>query len=286
MINLPVYIISLNNKKDLEYNYDKNFSNVNMFEAVNAKNFNLDKLLKDKVISWRVYNDIKLGRKDHFAFSGKGAIGLYLTWRKLMKHLDSLNLNTNVLIFEEDNNILDFNRFNKKVQLFNDHKDFDCVFFGTKEYNDNTHKNIKSVNDQIISSNNISNSKENEILKDFKICNASFYLAHSFLLSPRGIKKLNLYLNDIIEFQVDAYIWNLAIQNKLKVYLEKKRTTEQFVHVSTLNNDYVCKICDMNANDKKNLISMWDLIDKYVSIGVILFIIIIIFYYLIIIQKR
>lgn len=240
-LNNPVYIISLNNKSS--YNFNKLFNNVIIYEGINAKKFNLEQLLDDKIISWRVFNDIKNGRKDHFGFPGIGGIGLYLTHRKLFKELLNQNILNNVLICEEDCIINNSDEFIQKINLLNDYKNFDCAVFGSnKTYNNKKYNNKKT---------NESNLQLSIIEKDFQTCTEDFYLYHSSLWSPNGIKKMNIYLNDIIEFQIDAYLSKLAINNKLNILLEKDKTTSQEYHISSLNNDEICLLCDMQPINLK-----------------------------------
>ena len=266
-LNNPVYIISLNNK--FSYNFEKLFNNVIIYKAINAKKLNLQQLLDDKIISWRVFNEIENGRKDHFGFPGIGGIGLYLTHRKLFKELLNKNISNNVLICEEDCIIYNPDEFVRKIKLLNDYKNFDCAIFGSEK----TYKNKKYIDKQINESNNILNVNDlklNTIKKDFKKCNEDFYLYHSSLWSPNGIKKMNIYLNDMIEFQIDAYLSKLALNNKLNILLEKNKTTNQKLHISSLNNDNNCKLCNMDPNKKKYNKNFSDIIIQYFFLIILL----------------
>ena len=257
-LNNPVFIITLNNK--YKFNFDKLFNNINIYNGIDARKYDIDKLLNDKIISWRVHNDIKYGRKDHFAFSGLGGIGLYLTHRKLFKELEKLNLNKNILICEDDCNIKDTKEFIRKINLLNNYKNFDCAIFGGLLLK----KNLSNIDKQFINSNNIlNNNNDNEVNKDFDHLKTDFILYHCSLWSPNGIKKFNMYLNNIIEFQIDGFLSKLAINKKLNILLEKTPTTNQFLHKSTLNNDNQCKICDMDPKNNKYLKNIHDLIKEY-----------------------
>ena len=76
---------------------------------------------------------------------------------------------------------------------------------------------------------------------------------------------MNVYLNDIIDLQLDSFISTLLLNNKLTILFEKVKTTEQYLHMSTLGNDNVCKICDMDANNEKynSKKNIHDLIKQY-----------------------
>jgi hypothetical protein len=266
-LNNPVYIISLNNKS--KYDFSKIFNNVKIYNAIDARKYDVNKLLDEKIISWRVLNDIKNGRKDHFGFVGLGGIGLYLTHRKLFKELEKLNIDENILICEDDCNIKNEKEFIRKINLLNNYKNFDVAIFGG--YKINTY--MSNIDKQFINSNNILNN--NDILnnikinKDFENLKSDFILYHSSLWSPSGIKKMNMYLNDIIEFQIDGFLSKLAINNKLNILLEKTTTTNQFLHKSTLDNDNDCKICDMNPKSKKYFKNIHDIIKEYTLLTIL-----------------
>lgn len=279
----PVYIISLNNKS--KYNFNKIFNNVNIYNAVDSRKYNINQLLDNKIISWRVFNDIKNGRKDHFGFVGLGGIGLYLTHRKLFKELEQLNIDKNILILEDDCNIKNEKEFIRKINLLNNYKNFDCAIFGGNKIN----TYMSNINKQFANSNNILNNN-NDILnntkinKDFDNVNNDFILYHSSLWSPIGIKKMNMYFNEIIEFQIDGFLSKLAINNKLNILLEKTRTTNQFLHKSTLDNDNQCKICNMNPKSKKYFKNIHDIIKEYTLL--IILVIFSIFYLVLIFTKN
>lgn len=286
-LNNPVYIISLNNKS--KYNYNNIFNNVNIYNAIDSRKYDINQLLDKKIISWRVFNDIKNGRKDHFGFVGLGGIGLYLTHRKLFKELENLNLNTNILICEDDCNIKNEKEFIRKIKLLNNYKNFDCAIFGGIKLKNN----MNIIDKQFINSNNILNNNvilnnteiNKQINKDFENLKTDFILYHSSLWSPNGIKKVNMYLNDIIEFQIDGFLSKLAINNKLNILLEKTPTTNQFIHKSTLNNDNQCKICDMDAKSKKYFKNIQDIIKEY-TLLIVLVIFTVIYIILIFTKKQ
>lgn len=280
-LNNPIYIISLKNKS--KYNFNNIFNNVNIYNAIDSRKYDINQLLDKKIISWRVFNDIKNGRKDHFGFAGLGGIGLFLTHRKLFKELENLNLNTNILICEDDCNIKNEKEFIRKIKLLNNYKNFDCAIFGGKKLKNN----MNIIDKQFIDSNNILNYTEinKQINKDFENLKTDFILYHSSLWSPNGIKKVNMYLNDIIEFQIDGFLSKLAINNKLNILLEKTPTTNQFIHISTLNNDSQCKICDMDAKSKKFLKNIHDVIKEY-TLLIVLVIFTVIYIILIFTKKQ
>tara|TARA_B100001093_G_C26856077_1_gene1027474 strand:- start:2606 stop:3388 length:783 start_codon:yes stop_codon:yes gene_type:complete len=252
-LNEPVYIISI---KPPIYNFNKLFTNVNISKAVNTKKLDLDKALDNKTISNRVYLDIKNGRKDHFAFSGKGAIGLFLSQREILNKLYKENVKTNVLVCEEDCNIFNTKKFKQKIISLRD-KDFDCAIFGG-EY---TKKGEKFDNNFFI------------------LNNGNYEKTHCVLWSPQGIQKVNYYINNIIEMQLDYFLSHLSKLNKLKILIENNPSTTQYLHFSDLSNDNNCKICNMDPLSNKYYKTKYEIIRDYtiyIIIGFIIFLIVII----------
>ena len=230
MLDIPVYIISLNNTSI--FDFSRYFTNINYIKAIDIRNNLPIDYLKDNIISWRVYNDIVNGRKDHFAFPGMGAIGLYLSYRKIINKLNKLNLKNNVLICEQDCLINNISQFSRKVNLLNNNKDkFDCAIFGPM------YKNIDKI-DIFDSISTLSN--------DFDKC-FNFIFCHSIIWSPNGIKRVQNDINKIIDVQLDAFLSNMCLYDNLNVLLEKTKTTKQSIHMSTLNNHKICKLCNISA---------------------------------------
>lgn len=272
-LDIPVYIISLDNKSS--FNFNKYFKNVNIFQAVDARKKNPRDYYNDGIISQRVLIDLERGRKDHFAFSGIGGIGLILTYRKLLEKLK--NVNHNVLICEDDCMIDDIKEFRRKVELLQN-ENFDCAIFGpldTKKIS----KFKNSVNQQFNESNNIIKYNLPEKLKnDFYINKEIFYGTHSIIWSPTGIKKAIIYLNKLIEQQLDALFCFLSENNQLNLIIEKNKTTSQKQHKSNLANDKECKLCEYDVTKEKYNRNIYYYIKKYALLVLLVLIIIIMSY--------
>lgn len=279
-LDIPVYIISLDNKSHFDFN--KNFNNVIFYQAIDARNKKPLEYYNQGIISTRVYYDLENGRKNHWGFAGIGGIGLYLTHRKLFQELVDKNINENVLICEDDCKIDDLKEFTRKLNLLNN-ANFDCAVFGSKFFIPPTKETYQSLNSQIQNSNdilNINKSLANNLLdNDFYKCRQNFFLYHSSIWSPDGIKKMNEYLKQIIELQIDNFISFLGINNKLDVRLEKNSTTSQSDHVSSLQNDKYCLLCDINGNDEKYNKPYYTIIKEIILISFICILILILFRY-------
>jgi hypothetical protein len=279
-LDIPVYIISLKNNSYFDFN--KHFNNVTFYNAIDARNKKPLDYYNQGIISARVYYDLENGRKNHWGFAGIGGIGLYLTIRKLFQELVDKNINENVLICEDDCKIDDLKEFIRKINLLNN-ANFDCAIFGSKFFIPPTKETHESLNNQIQNSNdilNINKSLSNNLLdNDFYKCKQNFYLYHSSVWSPNGIKKMNEFLKQIIELQIDNFISFLGINNKLDVRLEKNSTTSQSHHVSSLQNDKHCLLCDINGNDEKYNKSYFTIIKEIILISFVCILILIIFRY-------
>lgn len=281
-LDIPVYIISLDGK--YKFNFNKYFNNVNILDAVDARKLTPKHLYDNNIISPRAYNDLIHGRKDHFAFAGVGGIGLYMSYRKLFNKILNSNITSNILICEQDCIINDFKNFSKKIEILKN-KNFDCAIFGAyKMHNVKNKLNKDNPETQHNNSNNILSN--NDLLdKEFEKNNSNFILLHSSVWSPQGIKNFNDYLNNIIDIQLDTYISFLSNINKLNVLLEKKSTTSQSFHLSTLGNTDQCKLCDLDSNGKKVSNTIYDIIKYYCVIICIVIIILALLYTLITINK-
>jgi len=242
-LNIPVYIISLNGKTSFDFN--KYFNNVSIVPAINTINYNPKDLYEKGVITTRVLLDLTNGRKDHWAFPGKGGIGLYLTYKKLIESLQ--NVKENVLICEQDCMITKINEFARKIHLLEKNIKFDCAIFGGNYY-----KDVNAVNEHNNIHENISldYSELDKTTKHSEFINYknTFYLLHSVVWSPKGIKNIYPYLERPIDVQLDALFSNLCINDMLNLLMEKEKTTEQEIHISTLNNDEECSICDVKPH--------------------------------------
>lgn len=252
-LDIPIYVISVNN--DISFNFQKYFSNVNIYSAIDTRNTTPTKLLNNNIITWRAYNDLVNGRKDHFGFSGIGAIGLYLTYRKIL--MENKYQNKNILICEQDCLINDIPEFLRKIKNLNNNSNFDCAVFGA-----NYHSNGNTT-------------------KDFIYYKNSFVFTHSILWSPLGIQQILNYINDKIEIQLDSFLSQLTINGKLNLLMETNKTTSQELHESLLQNDSDCKLCDIQAKEiiKENFSNTNTNTNNYFNYIFIIIIIILIIYY-------
>lgn len=105
IFDFPFYYISFKPNKKLEYEAKQlGFTNVNHFQAIDGRKFDIDNLLKEKVITIRSYNDLKYKRTQHTGLPSKGAIGCTMSHNKLWEKC--INNNFPFIIIVEDDVIL------------------------------------------------------------------------------------------------------------------------------------------------------------------------------------
>ena len=76
IFQIPVYYIAFKPNYPLETSLKKTgFNEVNHFKAVDGRKLNLDKLIEDKLITIRSYNDLIEGREQHSGLPTLGAVG-------------------------------------------------------------------------------------------------------------------------------------------------------------------------------------------------------------------
>ena len=161
-------------------------------------------------------------------------------------------LQENILICEDDCNIYDLDNFKKKVNLLNN-QNFDCAIFGPTDILNIISKDKSCIEKNFEESNNIINkyTLPEILVEDFIYEKKNYYGNQSIVWSPKGIQKIKLYLEEKIEQQLDFFISFLSQNNKINMILEKNKTTSQFLHKSTLDNDTECKLCDYDATKNK-----------------------------------
>lgn len=104
---IPLFYISKARDEGIEKMYrDQGFTNVNYFKAVNGGKLDLLKLLTEKKITARTYNEVVVGkRKDWWGVSGMGAIGCALSHYTLWNLCVENNWDY-ITITEDDNKFI------------------------------------------------------------------------------------------------------------------------------------------------------------------------------------
>jgi GR25 family glycosyltransferase involved in LPS biosynthesis len=206
IFSIPLYYISFKKNEQLEKELrDVGFTNINHFEAVNGKKLNLDKIIKNNIISVRTYNDLLLGRNEHSGISSLGAIGCslshYYLWRKCV------NENLSYITIVEDD-----------IKL--------------KNLSERDIENIKNV---------IKKDKGLFISPFSDPTNDSVYTftgTHFYIASNNACKELIKYMFPI-DVQLDAYMAHLKTLGYIN--LEGYHIFGQKVHMSSIQD--ICVKC-------------------------------------------
>jgi hypothetical protein len=200
LYNIPAYYISFNKNNKLENDlHVVGFKDVNHFQAIDGRKFDIDELIENNKITIRSYNDLIFGRHEHSGMTSLGAIGCTLSHLSLWK----LCVNDNIpyiIICEDDVNI------NKNL---------------TKKDEENIIKAITKENGLFVStSNNVT--KENEIV---------FFGSHFYILSQGACKQLIKHALPI-DVQTDHYIGNIDRRNLIN--LDGYKIYGQIYHKSSI----------------------------------------------------
>jgi len=227
--NIKAFLINLKYRTDRLERFKKSYNLKNikciLINAVNAKNIDIEKLLKKKLIGDYGYNSLKNEKREkHYEFNTMGAIGCYLshikTWQKI--------LNTNCkygLIFEDD---IEFNNYMSE--------DIICNYIS------------RLPNDWdilLLNKNRVTMYKVDNNLYKVK----KFICLHSYIVNKKSVNKI---INNItpINQQIDFKLSCLANQDILNVYL-----------FNDLDNKFFYKQYNSETNIQTNTIknASWDL---------------------------
>jgi GR25 family glycosyltransferase involved in LPS biosynthesis len=136
---IPVYYISFKKNVELEKHLkNRGFKNINLYQAVNGKSFNVSDLKKNNIITLRAYNDLINGREQHSGLSGLGCIGCTMSHHNLWKKCVDEKL-PYIIIVENDLNIPENFDVDDLEFINNIITKPNGAFFGTFK---NTNKNI------------------------------------------------------------------------------------------------------------------------------------------------
>lgn len=228
-INIKVYLINLDSRKDrlknFLNNYNLNFS-YEKIKAIDKLIINPLELYKKNILGKYGFNNLnKKIRTSHYEFNTKGAIGCYLshikTWEKILE--DDIDYG---IIFEDDIKI------NKKIDnellikyIMKAPKDWDII---------------------LLNKNRIKGKKYKENI--YKI--ERFICTHSYIIKKTSINKIisNIYpINQQIDFKLSI----LAKKNIINIYHFKNKEL-----VYEQNNNFTSNI---QTDIIKN--ASWELID-------------------------
>lgn len=210
VFNTPLYYISFNKKPRLEKELRKlGFNNINHFEAIDGRKFDLKKLLEKNIITIRTYNDLIYGREQHTGMPTPGGIGCTLSHRSLWKLCIDQKL-PYITIVEDD------------VKFKNPITDKDI---------ENINNSLKKPNGMFVSSHNYNKGSE-------------YFFGLQFYMLTNGCAKEIYKYSLPIDVQTDAYINN--INNRGLINIEGYNLCSQSVHKSSIQD--FCLKCRLPKN--------------------------------------
>jgi hypothetical protein len=228
---MDVMVITLHDDFDLS-ELRKTFprSVVKVQHAVDLRKVDTQTLYDAKLIGESAYTTITSGRKWHWEFNGKGAVGL--------AHANRLALSkgsNNLLLLEEDFKIKSITRLRDEVDLLNRNASkFDMAVFGAKYHG--KHRDLIPVD--------FMPSGWYYIVKD------KFWFLQCAFYSSRGRKKVaNLLCKRRLEMQIDSLYALWAELNELTIMIQVRSPTvvQKVTFHSTIQND-VCVLCNVSPS--------------------------------------
>lgn len=209
IFKIPLYYISFKQNHPLETSLKKQgFDSVNHFKAIDGRKMDLNKLIEDKLITIRSYNDLVEGREQHSGMPSLGAIGC------TMSHFTLWNLCLKkdmpyIIIAEDD------------LWLPNI-----------------TPEHVKKINNILEKPNSIYVGRN--IYKQEK--RITFFIGLQFYIVSNGAAKELVKQAYPIDVQTDAYIAHLDTVNKIN--LDGFDIAEQNYHTSSIQ-EPTCFKCNL-----------------------------------------
>ena len=230
---MEVRIISL--QPTVNHPVKKVFKNAKFLQAVDLRSKTPQNLLDENLVTLNGYENLKNGRKYHHELSTAGAIGLILSFLKILKS------NTGpVLICEDDCIPAPYLPKVIDEMLLNAY-DFDMVVFGPIMYS--------RANDSMPS-----------IFKNFDVLTQYYWGNHAVLFSPQGRQKAVKYLQAPYDVQLDALFSRLAMYSDFKIIIQAfgPPLATQTIHQSSIQTKNPCPLCDISPKD--SISNLWALI--------------------------
>lgn len=230
---MEVRIISL--KPTMDHPVKKVFKNAIFFQAVDLRSKTPQNLLDENLITLNGYENLKNGRKYHHELSTAGAIGLILSFVKILKSKTGP-----VLVCEDD--CIPSPYLPKVIdEMLLNANDFDMVVFGPLMYARNK--------DSMPS-----------MFKNFDVLTQYYWGNHALLFSPQGRQKAIKHLESPYDVQLDALFSRLAMYSDFRIIIQASGTplAMQTIHKSTIQTSNSCPLCDISPED--SLSNLWVLI--------------------------
>ena len=201
---------------------DLKVMHLNRFNAILGKTVDLDKWLTPDALL-QVNKTEKTKRRTHHYQLTKGAVGCFLSHYTLVKQLLDDNSADYYLILEDDIMVNEKILSTIKRYLSIVPTDWDILQLST----------LRCVKYNVVG----------EFVEP-----SGFWGMQSYIINKRGAKKLvNEVNNHKIDGQIDAYLSRMKQQNKIKIYITKKRLF--FTNENGIKSDIQCKVVKEDPNE-------------------------------------
>ena len=230
---MEVRIISINPSEN--HPVQKVFKDAKFFQAVDLRSKTPQQLLDENLVTLNGFENLKNGRKYHHELSTPGAIGLILSFLKILK------LNSGPVLICEDDCIPSPDLPKVIDEMLLNSSDFDMVVFGPIMY-ERSNKSIPSI------------------FKNFDVLSQYYWGNHAVLFSRQGRQKAIKHLEGPYDVQLDALFSRLAMYADYRVVIQASGPplAKQAVHLSTIQTISSCPMCDTLPNESPS--NLWDII--------------------------
>ena len=203
-----IYVINLKKRPERLIKFKENYKfnrDITIFNAVDGNELDINYI--NSIIGTEGKKSIdnfykyKIIRKYHYELSSYGAIGCYLSHINLWKEIIKNNFK-NVIIFEDDANVsnIKYNHLIKRINLLPN--DWDIYLLINPDY---CYNKVKVENKRNL----------------YKV--KRFFLLHAYIININACKKIieskTLFP---INQQIDHYLSELSLINKLNIYIHDK----------------------------------------------------------------
>jgi len=195
---------------------------LNRFSAILGKTVDLDKWLTPDALM-QLQRTEKTKRRTHHYQLTSGAVGCFLSHYTLAKQLLDDKSADYYLILEDDIMV------NEKILSTIEHylsivpTDWDILQLST----------LRNINSTVVG----------EFFEP-----SGFWGMQSYIINKKGAKKLvNEVNNHKIDGQIDAYLSRMKQQNKIKIYITKKRLF--FINENGIKSDIQCRVIKEDPNE-------------------------------------
>jgi GR25 family glycosyltransferase involved in LPS biosynthesis len=233
---MEVRIISISPK--VNHPVQNVFKGAKFFQAVDLRSKSSQQLLDENLITLNGFENLKNGRKYHHELSTPGAIGLILSFLKILK-----SNNGPILICEDD--CIPSPDLPKVIdEMLLNSSDFDMVVFGPIMYERPERPK----------------SPMPSVFENFDTLKQYYWGNHALLFSPHGRQKAIEHLEGPYEIQLDALFSRLAMYSDYRVLIQASGPplAKQAAHISTIQTLSSCPMCDTLPNELPS--NLWSVI--------------------------